>query len=585
MERPFDLVIRNGTIFDGTGAPSFRADLAIRDGIIVKLGQVTGSALDEFDAAGLLVTPGFVDIHTHYDAQVTWANRLAPSTAHGVTTVVIGNCGVGFAPCRPQDQDSLIRLMEGVEDIPGVVMAEGIPWKWETFPEFLDFLESRQFDADVGAYLPHAPLRVYAMGQRGLDREPANAADLQRMVDLASEAMQAGALGIATSRSLNHRSSDHHLLPGVSAAEGELKAISVGIKRSGSGVLQLIADFDEPESDFAMLRRVGEDTGLPIMFSLMQMPGAPTRWRTLLGLLEAANDDGVHMKAQVFPRPVGSIAGLDLHYNFFSFSPAYAKIADLPLAERLAVMRNPDVRRQITDQYPTVTIEEPASGAFSSLDSFYLMGGEPDYEPDPANSVGARARAAGMRPVDLAYDLLVENDGSNVFYAPVLNYVDGNLDAVGTMLRHDHTLVGLGDGGAHVGIICDASGQTSMLMRWAGEGNGRMPIEKVVQALTSNNARAVNLLDRGLIAEGYRADINIIDFAALKLHRPEMIHDLPLGGGRLIQRADGYRMTIVAGQVTYSDGEHTGLLPGRLVRGTREEPRRDHAAVRESAIA
>jgi N-acyl-D-aspartate/D-glutamate deacylase len=568
----FDLVIRNGSVVDGSGSEPFRADVAVNDGVIIQVGVVEGSGTEEIDAAGMLVTPGFVDIHTHYDGQVTWAERLSPSTAHGVTTVVMGNCGVGFAPCRPADRDVLIKLMEGVEDIPGAVMAEGIPWEWETFPEFLDFLAARKYDADVAAYLPHAPLRVYVMGQRGLDREPATTADMQRMGDLAKEAMTAGALGVATSRSLNHRSSDHHLLPGVSAAEGELVAIGAGLRRGGAGLLQLIADFDEPESDFAMLRRVAEKTGLPLMFSLMQVPHAPTRWRTLLDLVEKANQDGVNIKSQVFPRPVASIVGLKLHFNPFTYSPSYVAIAHLPLAERLAVLRDPETRRRIIAEYPTVTLE-PASGAFKNLANFYLMGDEPNYEPDPADSVAALAIAKGLRPVDLAYDLLLENDGANVFYAPALNFADGNLDAVGTMLRHKDTLVGLGDGGAHVGIICDASGQTTMLMRWIGDGSdGTMPVGEVIEALTSANARAVNLLDRGLVAPGYRADLNVIELNKVKLHRPEMIYDLPLGSGRLIQRADGYRATIVGGKVTYRDGVATGELPGRLVRGARQSP-------------
>jgi N-acyl-D-aspartate/D-glutamate deacylase len=568
----YDLVIRGGAVFDGLGNAPVMADVAVLDGRIAEVGEVKGRGIEEIDASGLMVTPGFIDIHTHYDAQATWSSRLSPSSNHGVTTVVMGNCGVGFAPCRPEDRDCLIRLMEGVEDIPGVVMAEGIPWAWETFPEFMNFLDGRQYDVDIAAQLPHAPLRVYVMGQRGLDREPATTADMQRMSELTAEAVAAGVLGVATSRSLNHRSSDRHLLPGVSAAESELVALGRGVNTGGTGVLQCISDFDEPETDFAMLRRVVEQTRLPLSFSLMQTANAPDRWRAILDMAEQANLDGLRMKAQVFPRPLGIMLGLRLGWHFFSFSPSYRELAELPIEERLNAMRDPVIRKLITDEYPTKTWEV-IGPALSNLDNTFLMDEEPDYEPSMADSLGAQARKREIDPVQYIYDLLIADEGRNVFYFPGVNYVHGNLDAVAAMLSHQDTLVGLGDGGAHVGVICDASAPTYMLKRWAGNGErGGLPLPMVVKALTSDNARAVNLQDRGVIAPGYRADLNLIDYDDIGLSRPEMVYDLPNGAGRLHQRSSGYVATIVRGEITYREGEPTGKLPGRLVRGAQSAP-------------
>ena len=572
MKVNHDLVIRGGLIADGEGGALFAGDVAIDNGTISAVGAVDGIGREEIDAKGLLVTPGFVDVHTHFDAQATWSNRLSPSSEHGVTTVVMGNCGVGFAPCRPDDRDSLIRLMEGVEDIPGVVMNEGIPWAWETFPQFLDFLGNRQYDVDVALFLPHAPVRVYAMGKRGIDREPATNADMETMANIAAEAIAAGAMGVSTSRTLNHRSSDHQLMPGVSATEAELTALGRGIRKGGTGLLQFITDFEATESEFGMLRRVGEATGVPMTFSLLQVSADPNRWRKVLDMAEQANQDGVVMKPQVFPRPIGLILGLDLHYNFFTFSPSYQAIKDLPLAERIAVMRDPEVRRRIIAEYPTRN-PQPVSNRLMQLDDCYPMAENPEYAPARSDSVAAIARARGLDPVEFAYDMVIGDDGKNVFYLPVINYQDQNLDVVATMLNHKDTLIGLGDGGAHVGLICDSSGQTYMLQRWVGDGeDGTMPIGQVVKSLAWDNARAMNLLDRGLVRPGYRADLNIIDLDRISLHRPEMVHDLPLGGGRLVQRAEGYVATLVAGAVTYRDGEPTGQLPGRLVRGAQPIP-------------
>jgi len=568
----YDLVIRGGQVFDGSGDAPFAADVAVSGGRIAAIGTVTGRGREEIDARGRIVTPGFVDVHTHYDGQVTWANRLSPSSDHGVTTVVMGNCGVGFAPCRPADRDHLVRLMEGVEDIPGAVMTEGLPWTWETYPQYLDFLGSRQFDMDVASYLPHAPLRVYAMGQRGLDREPATAPDMARMRDLAREAVAAGALGVSTSRTLNHRSSDLRLLPGISAAEGELVAIGEGVQAGGGGLLQFVSDFSAPEMDFAMLRRVAETTGLPMTFTVLQVNDAPDRWRTVLDLAGQANSEGVSMRPQVISRPVGVILGLQMKYNVFSFSPSYKAIAHLPLDERLARMRDPEVRQRIIAEYPTQTLEV-LSSALGRLANVYPWGDTPNYEPGPGDSIAALAEARGINAAELAYDLQMAHDGRDMFMAPALNFSEGNFAAIETMINHRDALIGLGDGGAHVGIICDASGQTFLLKRWVGDGSGgTMSLEKAIHALSWRNAQAMGLLDRGLLKPGYRADINVIDIDHLTLHRPEMVYDLPLGSGRLKQKADGYVATLVGGAVTYRDGTPTGALPGRLVRGRQPAP-------------
>ncbi len=569
----FDILIRNGMIADGRGGEPYAADIAIRGGKIAAVGAIAGTADEIIDADGRLVTPGFVDLHTHYDAQATWAERLTPSSAHGVTTAVMGNCGVGFAPCRPEDHDSLIRLMEGVEDIPGVVMAEGIPWKWESFPEFLDFLGARRYDMDIGAYLPHAPLRVYTMGRRGIDREPANADDLARMSQVVAEAMKAGALGFSTSRSLNHRSSDQHLMPGISASESELMAIASSIRTSARGLLQFITEFTEAETDFGMLRRISEKSGVPMTFSLSQRSATPDLWKTLLDLTAEANADGVQIMPQVYCRPIGLLLGHKLHYHFFSFSPSYLALKDLSPEVRLERMRDPELRRRIIAEFPAEAPYSVINRSLIDLANIYLMTESFDYSPKPEDSLKAIAAARGVPLAELAYDLLIEKDGSNVFYAPALNFADKNLKAVEAMLKHPNTLFGLGDGGAHVGIICDASGQTFMLQHWANEKtNGHIPIGQVVKKLTHDNARAAHLFDRGVIAAGYRADLNVIDLDRLKLHLPEMRYDLPLGSGRLVQRADGYEATLVAGEVTYRNGEPTGRLPGRLIRGAQEAP-------------
>ena len=563
----YDCVIRGGMIVDGTGAEPYLADLAIKDGRIAAIGPIDGAADTEIDAAGRIVTPGFVDIHTHYDGHVVWSERLNPSSYHGVTTVVMGNCGVGFAPCKPEDRERMVSLMEGVEDIPEVVLTAGLTWDWEGFPEFMDRLDERRYDMDVATYLPHAPLRVYVMGERAAAKEAATEQDIEQMRELAAEAIGAGALGFSTSRSLAHVSRDGWVTPSYGAAEQELRGIAAGLEQAGSGIIQLISDFNDIDPEFAMLRRVGEQSGRPVTLSVFQKPYAPDRWRELLDRIEDANSDGVAMTGQVAPRPIGALLGLAQYQNPFSYCPTYAGLAGLPPAERLEQLRRPEVRAGILAEWPGDI--DAARGTFWRFDNLFPLTDPPEYEPGFAQSFAGLAEAQGVSPAQAAYDYLVGGDGSALIYMPAMNFVDGKADAVRPMLEHDHTVVGLGDGGAHCSFICDASFPTHVMARWAGEGEDRIGLARAVRMLTADTAALVGLNDRGRLAPGLRADINVIAIDEIGLRAPEMVYDLPEGGGRLRQEATGYDYTLVAGEVTYQRGEATGALPGRLVRGAR----------------
>jgi N-acyl-D-aspartate/D-glutamate deacylase len=573
----FDLVVRGGTIYDGSGGKPFVADIGVRNGLIAQIGGEIDSGREELDATGLLVTPGFVDIHTHYDGQVTWEDSTAPSVQHGVTTVVMGNCGVGFAPCRAEDRERLIKLMEGVEDIPEIVMTEGLPWSWETFPEYLDVVDSVPRDIDVAAQLPHSCLRIYVMGERGARRETATADDLDRMRALSTEAMRAGALGFGTSRTIFHRSSDGTAIPTKTAIEAELVAIAEGMTDAGHGVVQAVIDLDSDETvaaEVKLLRSVVERTGRPASFSLAQLPEAPNAYRRALEIISDANNAGVPMKAQVFGRPTGILIGLDLSYNPFSLQPSYQAIAHLPLADRLAEMRKPEVRMAILS-------EEPSGEGIAHLhylsefDRIFVLGDPPNYEPAAEESIAARARKAGVAPAEFAYDSLMANRGKGVFLIAFANFADGTLAAPLEMLKHEHALYGLGDGGAHYGMICDAGYPTFMLTHWTRDRTQgeRLPLETVIYGLSRETALAVGLHDRGVIAEGFKADLNMIDYEGLRLHAPWVRFDLPAGGKRLIQSVDGYVATIVSGEVVMQNGIPTGAKPGRLVRGPQLDPR------------
>jgi N-acyl-D-amino-acid deacylase len=576
MAAQFDLVVRGGTVFDGTGGEPREADIAVRDGRIANIGRIAGAGREEIDAKGLAVTPGFVDIHTHYDGQVTWDDRFTPSSGHGVTTVLMGNCGVGFAPCRPQDRDTLIKVMEGVEDIPELVMREGVPWNWQSFPEYLDALAKRRCDIDFATQVPHAPLRVFVMGRRGVDREPATAADMAAMAALVEEGLLAGALGFTTSRSLFHRTPDGALTPTITAGEEELAAIARGMGRVGKGVIQLLDDFSDSTeggaTEFAMLRRLVELSGRPLSFTLLDISLYPGRWQTLLREVERAQRDGLTIRGQVAGRPVAVLYGLELSFHPFSTCPSYREVEGLSLPQKLARLRDPNLRARLLAEEPVYS--NPQMLAFMrSVANMFVLGDPPDYTPPADRRLDARAAALGVSPLELAYDLLVAGDGRTILFHPGANYTDCSDANMASMLRHDHTVMALGDGGAHYGLICDASYTTHALTYWTRDRKGeRWPLAWTVQQLTDVPARAIGLGDRGRLAVGYKADLNVIDLGRLRVAAPHPVHNLPGGGRRLEQKAEGYRATIVGGEVTYRDGTFIGALPGRLVRGARLLP-------------
>ncbi|MDZ4825210.1 MAG: amidohydrolase family protein [Actinomycetota bacterium] len=573
--RTHELIIKGGEVIDGTGAPALRADIAIDGGVISQVGTVDGTADRVVDADGLLVTPGFVDIHTHYDGQASWDERMIPSSWHGVTTVVAGNCGVGFAPVHDVDHDRLIELMEGVEDIPGVALHEGLAWNWRSFPEFMDALDGRAFDVDVALQVPHAALRLNVMGERGARREPATGEDIALMAKMAREGIEAGALGFTTSRTLNHRSSSGELTPTLTAEADELIGIATAIGASGRGVLQAVSDFIDVDAEFSLFRQMAEASGRPLSFTLLQTKR--DSWRRQLELLSEANDAGVAMKAQVAPRAVGLLLGLECTLHPMLANPVYREIAELPLAERVAVLSEPEFKARVIAA-DVAQRDTPGGRMLGNFDAMFELGDPPDYEPQPEASIAARAQRENRDPFDLAYDIMLRDGGRGFLYRPVLNYDDGNLDAAGEMLAHEHSIVGLGDGGAHVGTICDASFPTTLLALWGRDRDrGRLPLPFLIERQTRATARAVGLLDRGVLAPGYRADVNVIDLDRLAARRPEVRYDLPAGGKRFVQRADGYVTTVVAGQVTYVEGEATGPLPGRLVRGRQPAPVRGGA--------
>jgi N-acyl-D-aspartate/D-glutamate deacylase len=573
-----DLVIRGGNIADGKGGELYEADVAISGGRITEVGKVAGKGKEEIDAKGKLVTPGFVDVHTHYDGQVAWSQDITPSSQNGVTTAIMGNCGVGFAPCRPSDHVRLIQLMEGVEDIPEPVLSAGIPWAWESFPDYMEWLSKRSFDVDVGAQLPHAALRVYVMGERGARRDPSTPEDNKAMAALAADAVRAGALGFSTSRTLNHRTSTGDFTPTLKAGEDELTAIAAAMHAQGRSVLQFVLDLSTINEDLPMMLRVAENTSIPVTFSITQNDKEPRRWRKTFDIIKDASARGLNITAQVPARPVGLMLGLELSRNPFQTHPSYKAIAHLPLAERLKRLHQPETKAAILSEHATTT-DDPLFFR-PNYDKMYLLGNPPDYEQSPENTLGAQAKRQGRRPEELAYEAMLTEEGRGMLYVPFLGYSDGNLDATREMMLEPNAVPGLSDGGAHCGIICDASFPTYLLTHWTRDRSRgeKLSIPFVVAAQARRTALSVGLSDRGVIAPGFKADVNVIDYDKLHLHPPKVHYDLPVGGRRLLQQVDGYDATIVSGVVTQRGGSATGAHPGKLVRGAQGDARQFGAA-------
>ena len=571
-----DIVIRGGKIVDGTGAPAFTGDLAIADGRIAQVGGKAGPARRIIDADGLLVTPGWVDVHTHYDGQATWDPVLAPSSWHGCTTVLFGNCGVGFAPVRKQDRQSLIDLMEGVEDIPGIVLAEGLRWDWESFPDYLDALERLPRTIDVAAQIPHHPLRVYVMGDRAIRREVATQDDIAAMRALTEDALRAGAFGFTTSRTDQHKTRAGELVPGRHAEDIELLGIGAALGAVGAGTFGMLSEFEDEAGEFAWMRQLHRETNRPMWFLLTDRPKDPQRWRRLMaGARAAREEEGASISAQVAARQVGLILGLRTSLCPFTPKPSFSALADLSDAQRLARLRDPAVRAAILsepDSEAVLALLPPLNREIAKRwDRLFVLGDPPDYEPPPERSIAAMAAAAGVPPIQFAYDYLTDGDGDRLLFYPVVNYTEGDLATVRDMLVAPDTILGLSDGGAHCGVICDASMPTFMLTHWVRDRHRgpRLPLEWTVQRQTSDTAGYFGFTDRGRLAPGMKADVNVIDLDRLVLHHPELIYDLPAGGKRLVQRVDGYRATLVSGVPIFENGADTGERPGRLVRAGR----------------
>ena len=571
-----DVVVKGGLVVDGTGAPARTADVAITDGRVVEVGDDVGTGRRTVDADGALVTPGFVDIHTHYDGQATWDPYLSPSCWHGVTTVVMGNCGVGFAPVRPDRHEWLIGLMEGVEDIPGAALATGIRWGWETFPEFLDTLDSLPTMMDVGTQVPHGAVRAYVMGERGAANEPATADDITAMAAIVREGMLAGALGFSTSRTLAHRAIDGEPVPGTFAAEDELFGIGAVLGELGTGVFELAAagalgeDLAAPDREVDWMVRLSEAIDRPVSFVLSQNNADPVQWRRLLDLVGAANASGARVKPQVHGRTVSLLLGLQT-FHALQFTPAWNELGMglLGWEEQYRRLTDGEVRRRIVAELSSLD-DDPVVMGFMDPARTYVLGDPPQYEPGPDRSVDRIAAAQGRDRWEVLYDMLLVDGGRELLNAPVLNYSDGNLDAAFTMLSDPSTVFGLGDGGAHANQTCDASTTTFLLTHWVRDRDGdRLPLEVAVQKMTSATADLYGLGDRGRLLPGMVGDVNVIDMDRLQLHRPERVVDLPGDAGRLVQRADGYVTTIKSGQVVMAAGETTGELPGQLLRGAR----------------
>ena len=565
----YDLIIENGLIYDGRGNKPFKADIAIRDKKIVKIGLIKEDSKQRIDADGKIVTPGFVDIHTHYDGQATWDPYLRPSTYHGVTTVVMGNCGVGFSPCKPDQRDWLIGLMEGVEDIPGTALHEGIDWEWESFPEYLDALEKKPFAIDVGTQIPHGAVRAYVMGERGINHEIATPEEIGEMKKIVQEAIKAGAYGFSTSRTEKHNDVNGNLTPSITADKDELVEIAKSLGEINQGVLQGISDFYDFDSEFDIFKTMSKESGRPISITVEQQDARPEWWLQLLDGIEEAQNEGVNMYGQVPPRATGILMGLTATLNPFRFHPSYMEIADLSLEERVKIMNTSEFREKLMKEQG-VSINPLVDEIVNSFGKMFKLGEPANYEPDPKDSFESLAETSNMTAAEIAYQAMLEKDGRALIYHPLFNYQPGDLSLVEKMLKHPYTISGLGDAGAHCGAISDASFPTTLVQHWSRDRNRgeRLPLETVIKMQTSETANLLGIYDRGVIEEGFKADINIIDYEGLTLHEPEIVNDLPAGGRRLVQKASGYDYTIVSGEVAFIKGEATGALNGRLIRNS-----------------
>lgn len=580
----YDLIIKNGEVVDGTGAARRKADVAVKDGVIVAIGEITGEASRVLDAEGLLVTPGFVDIHTHYDGQVSWDEELAPSCLHGVTTAVMGNCGVGFAPVRASDKDRLVALMEGVEDIPGAALTEGISWNWESLPEYMDAIDAMPHTIDFAVQIPHDALRVYVMGDRAVAGELATDEDIAKMRALTREALEAGAVGFATGRTDNHRDKDGSATPASEANVRELVGIAEAFKGLEHGVLQAVSDFDinagrqRFDEEFDVVERMAAASdGHSLSMTLLQRNRDTTQWQRIIARAEEANEKGVNVRLQVAARGIGILLGLQATFHPFMGYPSYMAIAHLPLEERVLAMKDPGFKARLLAE-KSVSVSENSSipplvdEFLDNLDfvsmRLYRLGDHFDYEPEPQHSILAEAYRRNTSSLEIIYDAMLEDGGRELLYFPLYNYLEQNLDAVYQMLNHPLALMALSDGGAHVGTVCDASFPTTMLTLWTRDRTRgeRIPLEKAVHMLSGANATYMGFHDRGTLSVGKRADINVIDHKALSLHRPRMVQDLPAGGQRLLQDASGYVATFVAGQQIIDRDKITDARPGRLVR-------------------
>ena len=565
----FDLIIKNGTIVDGSGSKSKPGNIAIKNGIIAAIGNFSGKANEVIDATNLVVTPGFVDIHTHYDGQAIWDSQLKPSSIHGVTTVVMGNCGVGFAPCKPEDRVKLVELMEGVEDIPAPVMHEGLNWQWETFEEYIQALEKNKLDIDICALLPHAALRVYVMGERAIKHEVATKEDMQTMRKLAKEAVEAGAFGFSTSRTISHKSLKGEYTPTLRAHEDELTAIAMGLSDAGSGFMEIVSDWNEPdpETEFEVLKRIVKKSGRPVVFSCTQRHDRPHFWEDLMSMARQAQKEGLPIRPVVTPRPIGLLLGLNGSQNPFSGTDTYKSISNLPLDRRVIEMRKDEIKNKILSEDPIKGSTFPLINRIGYT-QMYRFGSPPNYNPKPEESIEAMAKEKGVTAAELAYDILIENDGNNFIYAPLVNYADHTFGVCKKMLDDKNAIMGLGDGGAHVGFILDAGYPTWLISYWSVKKKA-YSMEETVRRLTSDTANAAGLNDRGLLKVGLKADINIIDWENVGSSDPFMTQDLPAGGKRLMQHTQGYVTTIVSGKVTYKNGEFTKERPGTVVKSVK----------------